>query len=525
MRTHGRALARIHPTRRDARRTAPVASALVVLAALGALGAPGALGGCVVDPGDDVGDGDTGTLVGTSAAPLSGGRIVLDEIESHGGSPGDWVELTNVGTAAADLGGWRLRDGDDGHAPYVVPAGTRLEVGARLVLDEARWSGAFALGASDAARLYDGTGALVDAYAWPAHASTTFGRCPDGSGPFATTLASTKGAANACTPPPSGAWPWPGKDAVTTVDAANALGTNVSDLVYQAGVDGAPDVLWAVRNAPSMLDRLVWNGSIWTPDAASGWGAGKPLRFPDGVGQPDAEGLTRTDARSTSIYVAAERKNDVPNVSRLSVLRYDTAAAGATLVAGTEWNLTADLPAVDPNLGLEALTFVPDGALVAAGFLDERAGHAYQPSQYPDHAGGLFFVGLEANGMIYAYALDHASGAAYRVATIASGQPAVMSLRFDAETGYLWAACDNTCGNRVHVLAVDRSGSGTTGRFVVRRKLARPSTLVDSNHEGIAVAPEARCTGGAKPFYWVDDSASGAHALRADSVPCGAFAP
>ena len=54
----------------------------------------------------------------------------------------------------------------------------------------------------------------------------------------------------------------------------------------------APGVLWAVRNGPGALFRLVWNGTIWTPDLANSWGAGKVLHHANGTGNTDAEGVT-----------------------------------------------------------------------------------------------------------------------------------------------------------------------------------------------------------------------------------------
>ena len=136
----------------------------------------------------------------------------------------------------------------------------------------------------------------------------------------------------------------------------------------------------------------------------------RTLVYPDGTGIPDSEDLTAAEAGSPAMYVATERDNAVGATSRLSVLRYDTSASGSTLTATHEWNLTADLPVVGPNLGFEAITWVPDTALVASGFFDPHAGHAYNPADYPNHGTGLFFVGLEANGTIYVYALDHVTG-------------------------------------------------------------------------------------------------------------------
>jgi hypothetical protein len=274
-------------------------------------------------------------------------------------------------------------------------------------------------------------------------------------------------------------------------------------------------VLWASLNSPSLLYRLVDEGGAFSFDTTNGWGAGKNIQYPSASGNPDFEGLTRAEADSPFMYAATERNNDVSNVSRLSILRVDTSATGPTLVATHEWNLNADLPMVGPNLGLEAITWVPDGYLVARGFVDQRLGATYDPAAYPGHGSGLFLAGVEGNGNIYAYALDHAGGSFQRVATIASGHPAVMALEFDQGAGALWAHCDNGCANTSNLLGV------VGGHFAVRRSLARPSTLPDSNNEGLAIAPESSCQGGLKRIFWSDDSHFGGHALRMDAIPCG----
>ena len=80
-----------------------------------------------------------------------------------------------------------------------------------------------------------------------------------------------------------------------------------------------------------------------------------------------------------------------------------------------------DLRARLTDLGLEAITWVPDTFLLAHSFVDESTGSPYAPASYPNHGGGLFFVGLELNGTIYAYALDHTAVTFHRVATITSG--------------------------------------------------------------------------------------------------------
>jgi hypothetical protein len=459
----------------------------------------------------------------TRAAPNDCRTVRINEVESSGGVPGDWVELTNVAPAAIDLSGWVFRDNDDTHA-YVIPAGTTLSPGAYLVLNEVVGGVGeldFGLGGSDSARIFDAALALVDAQSWTAHAPVTYQLCPDGTGTFGPSTASTKGAANDCGPGPPPPAPWPGGAAVTIADDVDALGGNVSDLFYEPG---APDVLWAVRNNPSILHRLVAAGDVWRPEAANGWELGKTLRYASGLGVPDAEGITRAELGSPAIYVATERDNGDGDVSSLRILRFDTSQAGAELVATHEWDLTGDLPPVGANQGLESLTWIPDTFLVASSFVDEAAGGAYVPSAYPGHGSGLFFTGLEANGVVYAYALDHAGGGFTRVATFSSGNAIGKALHFDPDTGYLWAACAAACGNQVQVLAIDHLASSPSfGRFQPLRKLAPPAGLGNFLNEGIALAPESRCAGGLKAFFWSDDANTEGHALRSGTVSCGRF--
>jgi hypothetical protein len=314
--------------------------------------------------------------------------------------------------------------------------------------------------------------------------------------------------------------PWPGDQTVATVDQAKTFGKNLSGLTYQPAGAGKPAILWAVQNGPSRLFRLEGSGDAWKPATGENWGAGKDLRYPGGKGMPDTEGVTKAEWDSPAVYAAVERDNGADG-SRLGVLRFDTSAAGTTLTATQEWNLTADLPSTGANEGLEAITWIPDSYLVGHQFLDEKAGQPYDPARYPGHGTGLFFVGLESNGMIYVYALEEA-GAFHRLAAFASGHAGIMGLEFDRDVGALWAACDDTCDNREHLFGIDTApGSATRGRFQLRRRFAAPTSLGKINGEGIAIAPEAECTGGLKSFFWADDNETDDHALRRGTVRCG----
>ncbi len=442
--------------------------------------------------------------------------VKINEVESSGGEPGDWVELHNPGATPADVSGFMFRDNDDSHN-YLVPAGTVIPPGGFYLLEEAALG--FGLGSGDSARIFDNTGTLLDSFTWTEHATTTYGRCPDGTGALVTTTSATKGAVNAC---PGAAQPWPGDGTVQTVDGVSVFGGNMSGLVYEGSGTPAPGALWAVRNGPGTLFRLIWDdvNAMWIPDPANGGSAGKALRYPDGTGNPDAEGVAFAGAGSGGgIYVATERNNDANGVSRNSILRFAPASASPVLTATHEWNLTADLPAVGPNVGMEAITWIPDTFLVSVGFVDETGGptNPYHPANYPNHGDGLFFVGLEANGTIYAYALNHVTGGFTRVATIASGFPGVMDLHFDRELQNLWAVCDDTCQGQSAVLRPQ------AGQFVATQVFARPAGMPNLNNEGFAFTPLIECVGDLRPAFWSDDTETDGHAIRRGALTCAPF--
>jgi peptidoglycan hydrolase-like protein with peptidoglycan-binding domain len=308
---------------------------------------------------------------------------------------------------------------------------------------------------------------------------------------------------------------WPGADDAVTVDATGLLGGNESGLVY----DATEGVMWAVRNDPSNLLRLVEKNGVWGMDASATWNAGRTLKYPDNSGGPDAEGVTVTSAGAAGgIYVASERDNLASNVSRNAVLRYDVSQSGATLRATHEWNLTALLPSTGANSGIEAISWIPDSALTANAFIDENTGQAYQPATYPAHGTGLFVTGLEANGSVYVFALNHTTSTATRIASAVTGLASVMGMEYDAAAGQLWTTCDDGCANKLVVLGF---GAGTTrGRLTAIQQYLPPTTLPNVNNEGFAFAPFATCVGGRRSAFWVDDSNTGEHALRRASRNC-----
>lgn len=445
--------------------------------------------------------------------------IRINEVESNAGSGPDWVELINNGVTQVDLGGFVLRDNNNANS-FTLPTGaaSQIPAGGRIVLQQlVGGSGqfAFALDATDAVRLLSPSGTTVlDSYTWLEHSATTFGRCADGTGAFISTLAPTRGVANSCPVYTV----WPGGAQVQTADVAGTFGENMSGLAFERGRGRTPDVLWAVRNNPETLFRLLWDApsATWQPDTANGWSAGKQLRYPSGLGRPDSEGVTFTSAGSEAgVFVATERDNGVSGTSRAAILRFDPTATGTELVATNEWLVGATLPTVGANLGLEAITWVPDSYLVEEGLRDEATGRRYDPKQYPNHGRGLFLVGVEASGFVYAFALDLAGNSFTRVATIDSGFPAIVDLQYDRSAAAVWAVCDNMCQGRTALLEI------RAGEFRVTERFQRPAGMPDLNNEGFAVAPNSDCVRGQKPVFWTDDGQTDLHAIRSGTLPCG----
>ncbi|MFF0559676.1 lamin tail domain-containing protein [Streptomyces sp. NPDC004266] len=443
-------------------------------------------------------------LVSTAqAAPADDIRI--NEVVTTG-SVNDSIELFNKGAAAVDISGWVLRD-DNNSSKFTVPSGTTLGPGAVRAFDV---SASFGLGSADKARLYlPGGSTLVDSFTWTSHSAPSWSRCPDGTGAFGQT-ALTLGALNSCGGSGTAPEAWPGGGSVATADGSDVFGPDLSGL-YEEG-----SVMWGAQNSGTLW-RLVRDGSGgWRPDTANGWASGKTLRFPNGTGAPDSEAVTLTAAGAAGgAYVASERNGDASGTSRLSVLRYDvTTGTGTTLTATKEWNLTAGLPAVGSNAGFEAITWIPDATLTAAGFKDESTGTAYAPNRFGAHTGGVFFVGVEGTGSVYGYVLED-GGTATRVATISSGMAGVMELQWEPQAARLWLVCDDTCSGRHRTLKI-----GTDGVFAPAAVYNRPAGMADLNNEGFTLAAADECAGGTKPVYWADDSNTSGHAIRRGTITC-----
>jgi hypothetical protein len=446
-----------------------------------------------------------------------GNPVVVNEVESSDGDAVDWVELGNPTDASLDVAGIVISDDDDAHR-YTLPAGSAIAAGGTLVVDGDQLG--FGLGSADRVRLFDGD-TIADSTEWGSHAATTWGRCPDLVGAFAVTASPTKGAVNACVGDiPVG--PWPGSAEVTVVDETTMFLEDSSGLDTQETSEGS--FLWAVDNGTGTFWKLVVSAD-GSAEFADGWEQGKRARFqrdavnPAAAG-PDSEGITVDGAGR--VYLASERDNSAKAVNQNVVLAVDADAPGPDVVADQEWDLTASLPQVAANTGVEAVEWVPDAAL-AGVLVDANTGAPYDPADYPGHGDGLFFVAVEDNGFVYAYALG-TDGSIDQVAAIDPGLGGVMALDYDTMLGELWAVCDDGCEG----LAARIAFTGVEPTIV---HVERPAGMPNLNNEGFATAPAslsrlaqpasvtaADSTAWVRPVWWFADGEQPA-ALRVGTLP------
>lgn len=318
---------------------------------------------------------------------------------------------------------------------------------------------------------------------------------------------------------------WPGGSASPADGTCSWLATNgpegrdVSALVFDNQTPNG-SVLYSVKNK-SKLFRMVKTDGIWQSDTTAvggSWADGKEIRFAAGttsngnaVTQPDTEGLTQ--GPDGTLYVTTERANDQNKYSLNSVLAYDPTESATTLTPTHTWDLRADFASLftasaqggsgnkdDANLGFEGITYVPDTYLLATSFYDQVKAKRYNPADYPLHGDGLFFLGLEKNGHIYAYALN-SDNTFSRVADIEGNTAAVHDLQFDPVKRGIWALCDNTCGVTSTFYTAN---SSTTAGLTPAAAYSRPAGLPNVNIEGFAVSPVAT-SGTTREVVWSDD--------------------
>ena len=439
--------------------------------------------------------------------------VVINEVQSNDPNGGqDWVELANPTAEELDISGLVLKDNKD-KDPYTIPEGTTIPANGYLVIyqDDSGVAGfAFGLGKGDSVRLFE-DGEQIAIATWPdgSHTTPTWGLYPDVNGSsYQNTLEATPGAANKFVGIPD-VIAWPGSDEVRTFDTSSTF------LEDSSGLDFANGKLYAVDNgtATFWVMDVAKDGTLTFAD---GFEQGKRVCFQKDAGNenakgPDAEGIT-VDG-SGMVYLASERDNSDKGVNYDTILMVNPNESGTRLVAQKQWDLTASLPQVSANMGIEAVEWVANGD-VAGKLIDQNTGSVFDAANYPNAAaGGVFFVALEDNGHVYAYILNE-DETVVQIADIDAKLGGAMALDYDTYEDVLWVAADDGYGNRMARITLN----GSSNPEIVH---VLPAAGVDTvaNNEGFAIADAAYTVSGQRPVYrFCDGVTSGA--LTIGSINC-----
>lgn len=430
-------------------------------------------------------------------------NVVINEVESKDPSGGnDYAEIYNNTDKAIDISGWYILDNDPKHKKdpaYLVKEGTSVPAKGFFVFEE-NVDFNFGLGGDDEVNLYDKDDKLVDKFAWKSHANGTYARIPDGRGDFVDGKA-TKGKSNAIQEQAEKeinveTINWPGIDEVKVLDE-----TSIFDLKDLSGLDSHDGWTYGVNNKEGrfVIFKVVNDQVIFAPGFDN---KGKAVKFikdannPKAIG-PDSEGIT-VDSKGR-VYLAVERDNGEKNINKNMILQVaDPFKDKKEMVADKEWNITNLLPDVDANLGIETIEWVSFDNLNGLLY-DQKNNKALDKNDYPNaYANGIFFVGLEANGHVYALVLEE-DGKAEVISEIETGLGGVMSMDFDLENNVLWANADNDYNNIHNIIQFN----GSKIPKIVHVKAPKDMNI-DLNNEGFMIDPEVS-EDGLRPTYWFMD--------------------
>ena len=437
--------------------------------------------------------------------------VVINEVESSPTGGGkDYAEIYNRSNKDVDISGWYILDNKATEEKTTkVKEGTILKAGEFYVFEEGV-DFDFGLGSNDQVNLYDKDGNLVDQYEWTSHASGTYGRYPDGFGEFVDGKAS-KGRANVLADDPTAdveRGNWPGSQEVKVIDESP-----VFDLKDLSGLDNHDGWIYGVNNKEGrfVVFKIEDDKVVFAPGFDE---KGKAVNFlydADDLTKlgPDSEGIT-VDGEGR-VYLAVERDNNNKNVNYNAILQVaDPFKDEKVLVADRQWDITNLLPDVGANLGIETVEWVSMENLNGLLY-DQKNNKALDANDYQDaYADGIFFVGVEANGHVYALVLKD-EGKAELIADIDTGLGGVMSLDFDKENNVLWAGADDGYNNIHTIIQFNGTNSPT------KIHLDPPSKMDKKlNNEGFVIDSKVDENGN-RPTYWFMDGTN-ENAFRKSSI-------
>jgi hypothetical protein len=302
----------------------------------------------------------------------------------------------------------------------------------------------------------------------------------------------------------SSACAWPAEPPSSAINLTSIEGPGTNDFHEDlSGVCWNPfaPALWVCRNGGpggSKVWKLVPNGAN---AFQVGTVAGQRAEW---TNFGDCEALAIASfAEPNAIYTLDEGTN--------SIQEWDLSAPAAVL--RRTWTVTAHVPAYAGGLGLEGLTFVPNEALVAGGFV----GSDGQPKKSKLGMNALAFVGHQNGGHVYVFDLNRATGAFAFVGKYATSDPELAELSFDPTLGAVFA-WHGDGRNDLELLALGSTSFGAIRKFT---RLVTYDFPLATNDEGFTTqwSPQG-CGGERGAFVTTDDG--GATSLRwYKHFPCG----
>ena len=259
--------------------------------------------------------------------------------------------------------------------------------------------------------------------------------------------------------------PWPGEpwresQVLTALD--DDFGKNLS------GAHWNPDTrtLWVCVNAPGKFLAIIEDGAGGMKVDTRG---GQRGEFAPGG---DLEGITQADYAEQSVYVMAEGE-DV-------IRKYDTSAYGVVKLMAA-WSIKPYVP-TSGGAGSEGITFVPNAALVARGFVDGTGA----PYAARNGMGGLMFVAHQNGGRVYAFDLNPAGTVLSFVGAYRTSKGESSGLEFDRSLSqlYVW---HNTGPNSLE--AVDLASVVLPDGSRQLKTIIEYDSPKAGNLEGIAITP------------------------------------
>ncbi len=284
--------------------------------------------------------------------------------------------------------------------------------------------------------------------------------------------------------------PWPAESVSLATNETYVEGAEPND--FHSDMSGsvwnpATGTLWVCRNGPGGDQSKFWA-------LVRNAGGEFEVAYRDGrrgewTGFGDLESIAQASWSEDVVYLLIEGEE--------TIKEYDVAVYG-TAVLRRSWNLRSYLP-LSGGSGAEALTFVPDAALAAGGFVDRNG----QPYTSRNGMGGLMFVGHQNGGALFVFDLNRTTGAADFVGEYRTGAGETAGAEFDRSTGYLylWHDAEYDTLEKLRLSSTPVAGQS-------HRRLDTVAMFDGPDHrnnEGLALMPVGECRNGSRGLVMTID--------------------